>query len=165
VALHEFDSGDRHDLLGKATVNVAIFNGGSKVNMVPDLASMELDVRTLPGQSEEGLLERFAALALPGVELSPYMSSAALWTEADEPFVQLVYDQLEAASGQRPRPAGISYFTDGSVLKAAMHNAPTVILGPGEPSQAHQTDEYCLTPRIGEAVDLYTRIGRAWLEA
>ena len=38
----------------------------------------------------------------------------------------------------------------------------TVILGPGEPGQAHQTDEWCSIARIVEAVEIYTRLMREW---
>lgn len=30
-----------------------------------------------------------------------------------------------------------------------------MICGPGEPEQAHVTDEYCEIPRIEEAVEIY----------
>ncbi|ACL62947.1 hypothetical protein [Methylobacterium nodulans] len=36
---------------------------------------------------------------------------------------------------------GMPCFTDGSVLQGAFGRCPTVILGPGEHSQAHQTNE------------------------
>jgi succinyl-diaminopimelate desuccinylase len=39
---------------------------------------------------------------------------------------------------------------------------PTVILGPGEMAQAHQTDEYCLVDRIGEAAEIYAAMIRKW---
>jgi succinyl-diaminopimelate desuccinylase len=37
-----------------------------------------------------------------------------------------------------------------------------VILGPGEPGMAHQTDEYCGVDRIHEAVEIYTRLAARW---
>jgi succinyl-diaminopimelate desuccinylase len=35
---------------------------------------------------------------------------------------------------------------------------PTVILGPGEPEMAHQTDEFCYIQKIEEAVMIYKNI-------
>jgi succinyl-diaminopimelate desuccinylase len=40
-------------------------------------------------------------------------------------------------------------------LLAALGNPPCVILGPGEPAMAHQTDEYCKVERLLESVDIY----------
>jgi succinyl-diaminopimelate desuccinylase len=56
---------------------------------------------------------------------------------------------------------GAPYFTDAAALVAA-YGAPAVILGPGEPALAHQTDEYCLVDRIGQAVEIYVEIMRRW---
>jgi succinyl-diaminopimelate desuccinylase len=39
---------------------------------------------------------------------------------------------------------------------------PTVILGPGEPSQAHQTDEYCVVDRIPQAQQLFEALVADW---
>jgi succinyl-diaminopimelate desuccinylase len=39
-----------------------------------------------------------------------------------------------------------------------------VVLGPGEHDQCHKTDEWCRTDRIEQAVEIYTRIARAWCE-
>jgi succinyl-diaminopimelate desuccinylase len=39
---------------------------------------------------------------------------------------------------------------------------PAVILGPGEPALAHQTDEWCSIARMEQSVDLFTTIMRRW---
>jgi hypothetical protein len=54
------------------------------------------------------------------------------------------------------------YFTDGSVLQPALRNCPTIVLGPGEPSQAHQIDEFCETEKILEAVTIYRALAEKW---
>ena len=77
----------------------------------------------------------------------------AIWTEPDDPFVRALVEAGAGPPGDRP---AASYFTDASVFAAACGGAPTVICGPGEPEQAHVTDEYCLVRRIEEAVEIYT---------
>ncbi len=54
--------------------------------------------------------------------------------------------------------------TDGAVLQDYYGGAPTVILGPGEPEMAHQTDEYCEIIKLERSVDLYKRIILSWGE-
>jgi len=39
---------------------------------------------------------------------------------------------------------------------------PAVILGPGEPQLAHQTDEWCSQSRIGQSVDTFATLMRRW---
>ena len=59
-------------------------------------------------------------------------------------------------------PRIATYFTDAAALNQAYRNPPTVILGPGEAQMAHQTDEYCVVDRIGQAVAAYEEIIRRW---
>jgi succinyl-diaminopimelate desuccinylase len=47
-------------------------------------------------------------------------------------------------------------------LSLAYGAPPTVILGPGEPQMAHQTDEYCVLERIHQAVGAYEELIRRW---
>jgi succinyl-diaminopimelate desuccinylase len=42
---------------------------------------------------------------------------------------------------------------------------PVVILGPGEPEMAHQTDEYCRVDRIHDAAHLFTDLIDDWCGA
>ena len=37
-----------------------------------------------------------------------------------------------------------------------------MILGPGEPQLAHQTDEYCLASRIEQSIGIYSALIEAW---
>ncbi|HCY47459.1 MAG TPA: hypothetical protein DHV03_02140, partial [Alphaproteobacteria bacterium] len=48
--------------------------------------------------------------------------------------------------------------TDGALLKPLLGNCPFVVLGPGEPHLAHQTDEYCFVDRLEQAVELYEQL-------
>ena len=52
-------------------------------------------------------------------------------------------------------PLGAPYFTDASALTPALDGVPTVVIGPGEMGQAHQTDEYCSVHRIEESFEIY----------
>ena len=48
-----------HPLLGRTTVSAGTVNGGSKINIVPDSCTAEVDIRYLPG--DETMLERVCA--------------------------------------------------------------------------------------------------------
>jgi len=72
---------------------------------------------------------------------------------------------MEKLSGTRPVPTGATYFTNCSVLTLALGNPPTIILGPGEPTMGHKTDEFCYLPNIELALEAYTTIARRWCEA
>jgi succinyl-diaminopimelate desuccinylase len=55
-----------------------------------------------------------------------------------------------------------TYFSDASIFVPAMDGPPTLILGPGEPSLAHQTDEWCDVERVRQARAIYAEIIGAW---
>ena len=79
--------------------------------------------------------------------------------------MQSVFEVMASVSGRKPKPRVATYFTDAAALNLAYGNPPTVILGPGEPQMAHQTDEYCVVERIEVAVDAYEQIIRRWCSA
>src|SRR5438105_79024 len=57
--------------------------------------------------------------------------------------------------------AGLERF-DLQAKPQPVMGAPTVVLGPGEPELAHQTDEWCSQERIRQAVALYEAIIKDW---
>ena len=143
-----------HPVLGAPSRNVALVSGGHALNAVPDLASFTMDFRTIPGQDHADLLAALRAELGPKFDVEVIHDLPPVWTDSDDAFVGLcgrVLDDPDAA------PLGMPFFTDGSVLKP-MTGAPTVILGPGEPTQAHKTDEWCRADDIRRARDIYARL-------
>lgn len=134
-------------------MNVGTVRGGINVNSVPDLAAATIDLRTVAGQDHGRLRERLQAALGDEATLDVLVDLPAIWTEPDDPVVRTLVEAGAGAPGDHP---AASYFTDASVLAVACGGAPTVVCGPGEPEQAHVTDEYCLVHRIEEAVEIYS---------
>ena len=82
------------------------------------------------------------------MELETLMDFEPVYTEPEEPWMQSVFEVLAPLLGERPAPRVATYFTDAAALNRAYHNPPTVILGPGEPAMAHQTNEYCVLEHV-----------------
>jgi succinyl-diaminopimelate desuccinylase len=161
--LEAFDFGvPAHRVLGRPTLNVGTIHGGLNINSVPDECVAGIDIRTIPGQSHEGLMSALSTCVGPDVELVSTRWVTGVWTEPATAWVQDVFDIMAPLLGERPDARALPYFTDGSILAEAYGGAPTVILGPGEAAQAHQTDEYCLVERIEQAAEAYTRIAQRW---
>jgi succinyl-diaminopimelate desuccinylase len=149
-------------LLGRPTLNVGTIRGGLNVNSVPDAAVIGIDIRTVPAQRHTQVREELARLLGPEVELSALVDVPGVRTEEGHPFIQEIYGMVEHRSGRRPTAASAPYFTDASILTPAYGGIPTVVLGPGELVQAHQTDEWAEVRCIEETTDLYREIGRRW---
>jgi succinyl-diaminopimelate desuccinylase len=151
-----------HGLMGQATLNVGTVHGGLNINSVPDLAEIGIDIRTVPTVDHQELIRILAQQLGPEVELEALMDLEAVYTEPEDPWMQSVFDVMGAVLREKPVPRVATYFTDAAALNQAYNNPPTVILGPGEPQMAHQTDEYCVVGRVEASVTAYEEIIRRW---
>ncbi len=149
-----------HPLLGKPTLNVGTISGGLNINSVPDEAHIGIDIRTTPEQSHKEIFEKITRLLGDDIELSKIIDVGPVWTPCENPWVQEVFETMADILGEQPEPRSVSYFTDAAVLTSLFGSPPTLILGPGEAAMAHQTDEYCCTDRIDQAVEIYERLGK-----
>jgi succinyl-diaminopimelate desuccinylase len=151
-----------HGLMGQATLNVGTIHGGLNINSVPDLAEIGIDIRTVPTVDHPELIRILARALGPDVELEALMDLEAVYTDPEDPWMQSVFDVMGPILGEKPVPRVATYFTDAAALNQAYENPPTVILGPGEPQMAHQTDEYCVAERVEASVAAYEEIIRRW---
>src|SRR3954454_1236182 len=149
-----------HPLLGGPTLAVTSIRAGENVNSIPDTCTFTLDVRTIPGMDHADVLAELRSVVGSSVQLeAPLADMAPVGTDPDDPFVQC---GLACLGGRAAAPIGLPYFTDGSVLQAAYGGCPTGILGPGEASQVHQTDEFCPVETIADAALIYEYIIERW---
>jgi len=161
--LEDFDFNvARHAVLGKPTLNVGTVHGGLNINSVPDMAEIGIDIRTTPDQDHAAVRSHLTGYLGDSVVLDPIVDVGGVLTDPSNEWMQEVFDVMSGILGSRPEPRTAAYFTDASALAPAYGGAPTVILGPGEATLAHQTDEYCFTAKIEEAVQAYMEIARRW---
>ena len=166
LALQDFSFAVPPDpLLGGPTLNVGTIQGGLNVNSVPDEAVIGIDIRTIPAQRHAELRKRLQELLGAEIELEPIVDLEGIRTPENDPFVQSALEAAAQVTGEHSRPGAATYFTDASVLTPAYGGIPTVVLGPGEMALCHQTDEYCRVERIEQAVEIYSRVARAWCGA
>jgi len=130
-ALRDHVSPLAHDVLGKPTFNIGTIVGGSKVNIVPDRCQLMIDMRTIPGQDVQPLLDDLSE-SFPFLELA-VRNSAPLYTDPAHPVIAKL-----AACGAPP--VGAPWFCDGAIFAEA--GSPAVALGPGSIAQAHTADEW-----------------------
>lgn len=146
------------EVLGTASASLGVIRGGRKVNIVPDWAEAELDLRTLPSQQGPEFAERVVALllaAVPQLEVRVLRSQPPLRTDRAHPLIA----KLEAAGS---RCLGVPWFCDGSVLAAA--GIPAVAAGPGDIAQAHTTDEFLEIADLRRGEAFYTNFLRSLAE-
>ena len=145
-------------LLGMPTVNVGMIRGGMNANSVPDHAAFTIDIRTTTRLATKDAFDLLKDLIVREVSLESFVDLNAVFTAESDPFIQLVYQACGISSEMPGFPKALPYVTDGAVLQPYYNDVPTVILGPGEAEQAHQTDEFCYVEKVKSAVEIYTKI-------
>ena len=137
--------------LGTETWNPGVLRCGTVPNVVPDRAEAVVDQRTVGDGA--ALLAWWRAQ--PEVaEVEVLVDLAPVRTPAHDPWVTALPAPVEAA------PA--TYFTDASVLRAVVGDAPIVVWGPGTPAVMHAVDEYVEVAEVHQAAAAFTDVLRRW---
>jgi acetylornithine deacetylase/succinyl-diaminopimelate desuccinylase-like protein len=145
-------AGFTHPVLGPSTCNIGVVRGGSRPNIVPDLAEAELDIRITPSLAAAG-----GALAL----LREVILEEGLPVEIVDPHenppmeTSLADPHLGGLLGQGLPPAGAPWFSDAAHLSQG--GIPSVCLGPGSIDQAHTADEWIDLRALEEGAGFFTR--------
>jgi succinyl-diaminopimelate desuccinylase len=154
-----------HPVLGAPTINIGSLHGGLNINSVPDRAQIEIDLRTIPEVDHATLRQDIAAHMQEDACIETLIDLPGVWTSPQTPWVERVGQITARITGAAPEVKTATYFSDASVLVPAMGGAPTLILGPGEPATAHQTDEWCSVEKIEQATAIYREMIRDWAES
>ena len=151
-----------HPVLGAPTLNVGSLHGGININSVPDRAEIQIDMRTTPGLDHNALRERIKAHMEEEATIETLVDLPGIWTAPEDPWAASVAE-IAARVTREPRAVkAATYFSDASIFVPAMGGPPTLILGPGEPALAHQTDEWCSVERVRQAHSIYSEMIAAW---
>jgi succinyl-diaminopimelate desuccinylase len=151
-----------HPVMGAPTLNIGTISGGMNINSVPDRAEIGVDIRSVAGLEHDALRANLAQFLGDEATVEVLVDLPPVWTDPAHPWMRRVAEAVASITGEATPPASVSYFTDASVFTPAFDGLPTVILGPGEPGLAHQTDEYCELGKLHDAVEIYTRLIRDW---
>jgi acetylornithine deacetylase len=139
--------------LGPATLTVSLIQGGSGINVVPDICTVALDRRVLAGEEPA---EVSAALSELAQRVCPLPVTARVLNEIpaflqppDAPWIS----QLIEWSGCEPAvvPFGTNAWAYDEVSREC------VILGPGSIDQAHGDEEWVAVSELEKLADIYLR--------
>ncbi|MFT3863822.1 MAG: peptidase dimerization domain-containing protein [Solirubrobacterales bacterium] len=140
--------------LGSSTLNVGRVEGGRAPDVVSDRAVVEVDVRTVTGESAGSWVERLEQISGEDAEVSVELDLPPVGNDSTDPRLEPLLRQL----GLSARGAAVPYFTDASLLGAEL-GAAVLIWGPGDPALAHAPDECCDVEEIAEMASRLARLG------
>jgi acetylornithine deacetylase len=146
-----------HPVLGTPTLSVGVIEGGQAVNVVPDRCWIEIDRRSLPGETAERIVAETRKFLndLSDWEFDePHLSVEGMEVSKESEVVQQLATAIEAVTGTAMLEAA-PYATDAGIYHAA--GIPTVVFGPGDIAQAHTDEEYIDLQQVHQAVQIMER--------
>lgn len=158
---HAFDDAPSSPVLGKPVHSVNVFQGGSQLNIIPDYAEAQGNIRPVPECDNEACIGRIQQTVdklnqQPGfnLELEVRFSFRPVANDPEGEFVQLVKEAHQQAFGNAPAMNVIHGASDASNYIKAVH-CPMLLLGAGDWSLAHQVNEHV-------AVDNYLKVNATY---
>lgn len=136
-----------HPLLGSPSLHASLINGGRELSTYPAECVIQLERRTLPGETRADIIAELSAILARLSAADPEFSSDfevtffrdALEVAPDAPIATLVSDAATAVSGRRPEVYGAFGWLDSALMAAA--GIPTVIFG-ADGGGAHSATEW-----------------------
>jgi acetylornithine deacetylase/succinyl-diaminopimelate desuccinylase-like protein len=130
-----------HQVLGSPTINIGCIRGGTQPNIVPDSCIIQIDRRTIPGETAESILKGIrTALGRNGLDAGTIVEMRGVPCLPLETDPNLKYVQQLLSTTGRTRTCGVNYFSDASPISQG--GTPAVLFGPGSIAQAHRDKEW-----------------------
>ena len=154
-----------HPSLGPGSVHASLIEGGRELSTYPDRCVLQLERRTLPGETREtvereieNLLERCRA-ADPGLVVSQRTLLVRDPFEVPEAarIVQSVLRAATAELGTPPPLVAVPYWADSAFIAAA--GIPTVLFGAGG-AGAHATEEWVSVSQLVSTTRILVAVAR-----
>lgn len=156
-----------HPLLGHASLHASTIQGGAGWSTYPDRCVLQVERRTLPGETTEGVLAEFEAAVMRAraahptldVRIAHVLTQAPSDVAVDAPVVRALGAAL-AAEGAAAPILGVTAWTDAALLNAV--GIPAVCFGPGDMGLAHADEEYIDLDEVERATRVLTRFAIDW---
>ncbi|MXX91732.1 MAG: acetylornithine deacetylase [Boseongicola sp. SB0677_bin_26] len=132
----EFGARDSGYEISHTTIHVGKMAGGTALNIVPDRAEMQFEVRYLPDDDPEVILGKISAMAGRGIDLEQTVAYPGLQTSPTARVTRMACSLAATNTTIKVDFGTEAGFFDGSGI-------PTVVCGPGSmEGQGHKPDEF-----------------------
>ena len=153
-----------HPLIGPRTLSVTTITGGELVNITPDFCRIQIDVRTLAGDTfqklsaelQEMIDELRAENSQVDITIEDaYLEDSCMETPEYAPVVQETCAACEKIIG--------IYMTTGllcgcDATKFSRAGIPALVFGPGDINVAHTVDEFIEADQLTKATEIYAQL-------
>ena len=131
--------------LGPVKMSVTQVNAGTQHNVVPDICTFVVDIRSNECYSNEDLFQEICSHIQSEAKARSFRLNSS-HIDAEHPFVK------------RAVELGRTPFGSPTLSDQALMHFPSVKIGPGKSSRSHTADEYIRVSEIEEAIGMYIKI-------
>ncbi|MGX4687347.1 ArgE/DapE family deacylase [Vagococcus sp. JNUCC 83] len=147
--------------LGSTIHNITIMNGGNQVNSIPNFASLQGNIRSIPEFSNDDIIKVLQDTVDELNKNQPYKltltidyNKLSVKSDKNSELVKVIQKQFE-----QPLPLmGIAATTDTAEFVKSDNHFEFVVFGPGESNLPHQVDEYVDLNNYLDMIDKYKQI-------
>lgn len=156
-----------HAVMGTASLHASIIDGGRELSSYPDRCRLQLERRTVAGETAASFMSRLD-LMLAGLRRDdPELDASARLIFSRPPYEVPAGHPLPAAlaraaarAGTPGLATGMSFWTDAAIL--GQSGIPTVLFGPGG-AGLHSPEEYVHLNEVLTCRDALTELALTWL--
>ncbi|MEK4327531.1 ArgE/DapE family deacylase [Paenibacillus sp. FSL R7-0312] len=157
VKEREQDGSIAYQVFDHVTVNIGTIQGGTKVNVVADRCTIQVDSRVPFGVDYRDVLDRARSLLLEaGIESEVKgfgFQGNANWTSNEEPVVSDLVESICEVSGEEAY--GVLQWASSDARHFRTHNIPVLQYGPAELSTIHNFNEKAPVWQIIQCAKVY----------
>ena len=148
-----------------STAHTGTIHGGTALNIVPDLCTLDCEFRVLPHEDADALVQELRDYARnelepmmqriapgAGIEIDLYAQFPGLETAPDAEIVTLAKRMVGSNAHSK-----VAFGTEGGRFAEAL-GVPTIVCGPGAIAQAHKPDEYIDPSQLAACDDFLRQI-------
>jgi acetylornithine deacetylase len=172
--LHRLEQLDRelqarppHPVMSAASLHASIISGGRELSSYPDACRLQLERRTIAGETDRTAAGEIDAILAALREEDPEFEATSRLMFARPPYEVPPEHELPAAMaraaarvGFEPRRVGMSFWTDAAILGGA--GIPSILFGPGG-AGLHSTEEYVHVADVLACRDAIAALALDWL--
>ncbi len=166
AALEQFDRDTlrarTHPLTGPASLHCTRIAGGVGLSTYAPECRVEVERRTLPGETPAQVLDELAQVVRDAgeqAEIVPLFDRAPLACPADSAVARCVREALTTVTGHPPAETGVPYWMDAAIFAEA--DIPTVNVGPSG-AGAHEPVEWVDVPSLVTCAEVLASCGRTF---
>ncbi|MNI05303.1 Succinyl-diaminopimelate desuccinylase [compost metagenome] len=157
VKEREQDGSIAYQVFDHVTVNIGTIQGGTKVNVVADRCTVQVDSRVPFGVDYRDVLDRARSLLLEaGIESEVKgfgFQGNANWTSTEEPIVSNLVESICEVSGEEAY--GVLQWASSDARHFRTHQIPVLQYGPAELSTIHNFNEKAPVWQIIQCAKVY----------